>query len=75
MSGNSPDLDQHNGLKREAWSEVDYNLVEDFNSEHYSYSFPTMPAALDNFERNVFEENSEVFFSKDKIKEMIERSK
>ena len=65
MSGNSPHLDQQNGLKREAWSEFDYNLVEtnleDYNSEHYSYSFPSMPPALDTFERNVFEENSEVF--------------
>ena len=71
MSGNSPDtpdLDQQNGLKREAWSELDYNLVEanlqDFNSEHYSYSFPSMPSALDAFEKNVFEENSEVILKR-----------
>ena len=69
MSGNSQATDQQKGLKREAWSELDYNLVEasleDFNSELYSYSFPTMPAALDTFERNVFEEeNSEVFFKR-----------
>ena len=63
MSGKS--LDQQNGLKREAWSEFDYNLVEanlqDFNSELNSNSFPSMPSALETFERNVFEENTEVF--------------
>ena len=74
MSGNSQATDQQKGLKREAWSELDYNLVEanlqDFNSEHYSYSFPTMPSALDTFERNVFEENSEVFLKLIKLIEM-----
>ena len=63
MSGKS--LDQQNGLKREAWSEFDYNLVEanlqDTNSELNSNSFPSMPSALETFERNVYEENTEVF--------------
>ena len=72
MSGNSLATDQQNGLKREAWSEFEYNLVEaglqDFNTENYSYSFPTMPAALETFERNVFEEPSEVFLERIKIK-------
>ena len=72
MSGNSLAADQQNGLKREAWSEFEYNLFEaglqDFDTENYSYSFPTMPAALETFERNVFEEPSEVFLERIKIK-------
>ena len=53
-----------NEVKREDWAEYQYNLLEtdqqEVTSQPFStYSFPTMPPALEQFERIVLEETSQ----------------
>ena len=71
MSGTNSDT--QNEVKRGAWSELEYNLLEsnlqDSTSEHLSYSFPIMPPALENFERAFLDENSQVVDESDHPKE------
>ena len=64
ISGNSSDSGGGKEVIREGWSEFEYNLLEsnlqNTNTEIYGYSFPIMPAVLENFEKSVFDENHQV---------------